>query len=410
MAVSKLAINGGKPVRKTLLPYGHQWLSDKDIEAVTKTLQSDWLTQGSKVDEFEAALADYVGAKYAVTFSNGTAALHGACFAAGLDNQLLTEGITSAITFAASANCIEYFNNIAVLADIDKDTLNIDVTQIDKQLSGVTKIIIPVDFTGLPADLDSINILAELNECVVIEDASHALGATYKGCKVGSISDMTVFSFHPVKIITTGEGGAVTTNNPEFYERLKLFRTHGITKDVSKFVNKNEGGWYHEMQELGYNYRLTDFQCALGLSQLQRIDLFLELRKEIVEQYDSAFRDMPELTIPKIDYPDRTSAWHLYVIQLNLDKLKVGRREIYDALRAEGIGVQVHYIPVHCHPYYQGLGYKKGDYPVAEAYYERCLSLPLFPKMNEKDVSDVIQAVNKVLDFYRKGDWYAIKV
>jgi UDP-4-amino-4,6-dideoxy-N-acetyl-beta-L-altrosamine transaminase len=408
--MTKLAINGGKPVRKTLLPYGHQWLSDKDIEAVTRTLQSDWLTQGSKVDEFEDAIADYVGAKYAVTFSNGTAALHGACFAAGLNNQLLTEGITSAITFAASANCIEYFNNIAVLADIDKDTLNIDIKQIEKQLTGATRVIIPVDFTGLPADLDSINIVAEQNECVVIEDASHALGATYKGRKVGSISDMTVFSFHPVKIITTGEGGAVTTNNPEFYERLKLFRTHGITKDSRKFVNESHGDWYHEMQELGYNYRLTDFQCALGLSQLQRIDLFLELRKEIVEQYDSAFRDMPELTIPKIDYPDRTSAWHLYVIQLNLDKLKVGRREIYDALRAEGIGVQVHYIPVHYHPYYQGLGYKKGDYPVAEAYYERCLSLPLFPKMNEKDVSDVIQAVNKVLDFYRKGDWYAIKV
>ena len=406
--MTKLAIQGGKPVRDTLLPYGHQWLSNKDIEAVTKTLQSDWLTQGSKVDEFEQALADYVGAKYAVTFSNGTAAIHGACFAAGLDGQLLTEGITSAITFAASANCIEYFDNVAIFADINKDTLNIDINQID--ISGNTKVIIPVDFTGLPADLDSINIVAEQNECVVIEDASHALGATYKGRKVGSISDMTVFSFHPVKIITTGEGGAVTTNNPEFYERLKLFRTHGITKDSRKFVNESHGGWYHEMQELGYNYRLTDFQCALGLSQLQRIDLFLELRKEIVEQYDSAFRDMPELTIPKIDYPDRTSAWHLYVIQLNLDKLKVGRREIYDALRAEGIGVQVHYIPVHYHPYYQQLGYKKGDYPVAEAYYERCLSLPLFPKMNEKDVSDVIQAVNKVLDFYRKGDWYAIKV
>jgi len=399
--MTKLAIQGGKPVRDTLLPYGHQWLSNKDIEAVTKTLQSDWLTQGSKVDEFEQALADYVGAKYAVTFSNGTAAIHGACFAAGLDGQLLTEGITSAITFAASANCIEYFDNVAIFADINKDTLNIDINQID--ISGNTKVIIPVDFTGLPADLDSINIVAEQNECVVIEDASHALGATYKGRKVGSISDMTVFSFHPVKIITTGEGGAVTTNNPEFYERLKLFRTHGITKDSRKFVNESHGGWYHEMQELGYNYRLTDFQCALGLSQLQRIDLFLELRKEIVEQYDSAFRDMPELTIPKIDYPDRTSAWHLYVIQLNLDKLKVGRREIYDALRAEGIGVQVHYIPVHYHPYYQQLGYKKGDYPVAEAYYERCLSLPIFPKMNEKDVSDVIQAVNKVLDFYRKG-------
>ena len=403
--MSKLAINGGKPVRKTLLPYGHQWLSDKDIEAVTRTLQSDWLTQGSKVDEFEDALADYVGAKYAVTFSNGTAALHGACFAGRVD---LFGILTTPITFVASSNCALYLDKEQYIqfADINKDSLNIDVDKIAKIFADPQDFdaIIPVDFTGLPCDLDEIKILATGNECVVIEDASHALGATYKGHKVGSISDMTVFSFHPVKIITTGEGGAVTTNNPEFYERLKLFRTHGITKDVSKFVNKNEGGWYHEMQELGYNYRLTDFQCALGLSQLQRIDSFLAMRRDIVREYNDAFRFVDEIERPTMLYPDRTSAWHLYVIQLNLDKLKVGRREIYDALRAENIGVQVHYIPVHYHPYYQGLGYRKGDYPVAEAYYEKCLSLPLFPKMTDRDVSDVIQAVTKVLDFYRKGE------
>ena len=403
--MTKLAIQGGKPVRDTLLPYGHQWLSNKDIEAVTKTLQSDWPTQGSKVDEFEDALADYVGAKYAVTFSNGTAALHGACFAGRVD---LFGILTTPITFVASSNCALYLDKEQYIqfADINKDSLNIDVDKIAKIFADPQDFdaIIPVDFTGLPCDLDEIKILATGNECVVIEDASHALGATYKGRKVGSISDMTVFSFHPVKIITTGEGGAVTTNNPEFYERLKLFRTHGITKDVSKFVNKNEGDWYHEMQELGYNYRLTDFQCALGLSQLQRIDSFLAIRRDIVREYNDAFRFVDEIERPTMLYPDRTSAWHLYVIQLNLDKLKVGRREIYDALRAEGIGVQVHYIPVHYHPYYQGLGYKKGDYPVAEAYYEKCLSLPLFPKMTDRDVSDVIQAVTKVLDFYRKGE------
>jgi perosamine synthetase len=409
MNKNKLAINGGKPVRDTLLPYGHQWLSPNDIEAVTKTLQSDWLTQGSKVDEFEQALADYVGAKYAVTFASGTAALHGACFAADVNDMYgIDEGITSTLTFSASANCIEYQKGIAVLADIDKDTLNIDFEQIYKHFSSKVKVIIPIDFTGLPCELDEIMTYAHLpsrkNHAVVIEDASHALGATYKGRRVGSISDMTVFSFHPVKIITTGEGGAVTTDNPEYYERLKLFRSHGITKDPDRLINKNEGGWYYEMQELGYNYRLTDFQCALGLSQLERIDMFLKLRRDIVEQYDSAFRDIAELTIPKIDYPDRTSAWHLYVIQLNLDKLKVGRREIYDALRAENIGVQIHYIPVHYQPYYQQLGYKRGDYPVAEAYYERCLTLPLFPKMNENDVGDVVEAVGKVIDFYRKGD------
>jgi perosamine synthetase len=403
MNKNKLAINGGKPVRDTLLPYGHQWLSSKDIEAVTKTLQSDWLTQGSKVDEFEQALADYVGAKYAVTFSSGTAALHGACFAGRVD---LFGILSTPITFVASTNCGLYLDKECFIdfADIDKDTLNIDTGKIAIKFANYQDFdaVIPVDFTGLPCDLDDINELAHEGDAIVIEDASHALGATYKNRKVGSISDMTVFSFHPVKIITTGEGGAVTTDNAEYYERLKMFRSHGIVKDPD--IHWNKGGWYYEMTELGYNYRLTDFQCALGLSQLQRIDMFLELRRDIVKQYDSAFHDIAELTIPKIDYPDRTSAWHLYVIQLNLDKLKVGRREIYDALRAENIGVQVHYIPVHYQPYYQNLGYKKGDYPVAEQYYERCLSLPLFPRMNENDVGDVVEAVGKVIDFYRKGD------
>jgi UDP-4-amino-4,6-dideoxy-N-acetyl-beta-L-altrosamine transaminase len=401
MNKNKLAINGGTPVRKTLLPYGHQWISITDIEAVSQSLMYNYITQGELVDQFEQAIADYVGAKYAVVFSNGTSALYGAVFASGIDREYLSEGITTAITFVASANCIEYQDNIAVLADINKDTLNIDVNEIEKHLSGATKVIIPVDFTGLPCDLDEIKELAFWKEAIVIEDASHALGATYKGRKIGSISDMTIFSFHPVKIITTGEGGCVTTDNPEFYERLKLFRTHGITKDVSKLVNKNEGGWYYEMTDLGYNYRLTDFQCALGLSQLAKIDMFLQLRRDIVGRYDNAFRNITELTIPRPTYPDRQSAWHLYVIQLNLDKLKVGRREIYDALRAEGIGVQVHYIPVHYQPYYQQLGYKKGDYPIAEQYYNRCLSLPLFPKMTDRDVDDVIEAVDKVIEEYR---------
>jgi UDP-4-amino-4,6-dideoxy-N-acetyl-beta-L-altrosamine transaminase len=395
----ELAINGGKPIRDKLLPYGHQWIDEEDIKAVIEVLRSDWITQGPKVAEFEKEFAKYVGAHYAVAVNSGTAALHAACFAVQIEKG--DEAITTPITFAASANCVLYQGGIPVFADIDADTLNIDPEEIKKKINHKTKALIPVDFTGLPVDLEEIQEIARENNLVIIEDASHALGATYKDNKIGSISDMTIFSFHPVKHITTGEGGMITTNNKEYYERLKLFRTHGITKDKDKLLNY-DGPWYYEMQELGYNYRLTDFQCALGLSQLKKIDRIIQCRREIVKKYDCEFKDVPEIKIPQINPLDSNPAWHIYMIQLNLEKLKVGRKEIFEALRAENIGVNVHYIPVHLQPYYQKrFGYHLGDFPKAENYYSRAITLPIFPKMSDKDIDDVVAAVKKVINYYK---------
>ncbi len=395
----ELAINGGKPVRDKLLPYGHQWIDEEDIKAVLEVLRSDWITQGPKVAEFEKEFAKYVGARYAVAVNSGTAALHAACFAAQIEKG--DEVITTPITFAASANCVLYQGGTPVFADIKEDTLNIDPEEIKKKINQKTKALIPVDFTGLPVDLEEIQEIARKYNLIIIEDASHALGATYKGSKIGSISDMTVFSFHPVKHITTGEGGMITTNNEKYYERLKLFRTHGITKDKHR-MSKCDGPWYYEMQELGYNYRLTDFQCALGLSQLKKIDRIIQQRREIIKKYNSEFKDISEIKIPQINPIDFNPAWHIYIIQLNLERLKVGRREVFEALRAENIGVNVHYIPVHLQPYYQKrFGYHKGDFPKAENYYPRAITLPVFPKMSEKDIDDVVKAVKKVINYYK---------
>jgi len=382
-----------------MIPYGRQWIDEEDIKAVTEVLRSDWITQGPKVAEFEENFARYVRAKYAVAVSSGTAALHSACFAAGITKG--DEVITTPITFVASANCVIYQGGVPVFADIDKDTLNIDPKEVKKKITPKTKAIIPVDFTGLPADLAAIQKIAKDNNLIVIEDACHALGATYKGSKIGSISDMTVFSFHPVKHITTGEGGMVTTNSRKYYERLKLFRTHGITKDTDANLSCP---WYYEMRELGYNYRITDFQCALGLSQLKKIDKSIERRKGIAYGYHNGFRIMPEVTVPIYYTGKSDSAWHLYVIQLNLERLKVGRMEVFEALRTENIGVNVHYIPVHLQPYYQRrFNYKSGDFPNAENYYERAITLPIFPKMSDKDIDDVIKAVKEVINYYIGG-------
>ncbi len=398
--IQEIAINGGKPVRDKLLPYGHQWIDEEDIKEVSEVLRSDWITQGPKVAEFEEEFARYVGAKYAVAVSSGTAALHAACFAAQIEKG--DEVITTPITFAASANFVIYQGGTPIFADIDKNTLNIDPEEIKKKITKKTKALIPVDFTGLPVDLEKILQIAKDNNLVIIEDASHALGSIYKNSKIGSVSDMSIFSFHPVKHITTGEGGMVTTNNKEYYERLKLFRTHGITKDKDK-LSKYDGPWYYEMQELGYNYRLTDFQCALGLSQLKKIDKIIQHRREIAKKYNSEFKDMLEIKIPQINPADSNPAWHIYMIQLNLERLKVDRREIFEALRAENIGVNVHYIPIHLQPYYQKrFGYHPGDFPKAENYYSRAITLPIFPKMSEKDINDVIKAVKKVIEYYKK--------
>ena len=383
------------------LPYGHQWIDDRDIEQVIKVLESSWITQGPKVDEFERTLAEFVGARYVVVFNSGTASLHAACFAAGVKKG--DEAITTPISFVATGNCVLYLGAKPVFADIKEDTYNINPEEIKKKVTSRTKVILPVDFAGHPVDLKEIHRIAKENNLLIIEDACHALGAEYKNEKIGSCrySDMTVFSFHTMKQITTGEGGAVTTNNKDFYDRLILFRNHGITKNPARFIDKDEGPWYYEMQNLGFNYRITDFQCALGISQLKKLDKFIERRKEIVQMYNEAFEKMEEIIIPQ-EKPDVKSAWHLYVIRLKLDEIGKSRREIFEALRKENIGVQVHYIPVYYHPYYQKLGYQKGICPVAEKYYEEAITLPLFPKMKNSDVIRVINKVKKQVAYSRK--------
>jgi perosamine synthetase len=386
------------PIRRDYLPYGRQWIEDDDIKAVVQVLEGDFLTTGPYIREFEEAVAEYVEADYAVTFSNGTAALHAACFAAGITRG--TEVITSPMTFAASSNCVLYQGGKPVFVDIDSQTYNIDPSQIERKITKNTKAIIPIDFTGQPAEIDQIRKVAKDHSLVVIEDAAHALGATYKGKKVGSISDMTMFSFHPVKHITSGEGGIITTNNRDYYELLLQFRSHGITREVDK-MKTPQGPWYYEMQSLGYNYRMTDIQAALGLSQLKKIDRYVELRKKYAEMYNQAFGDMEQIQTP-YQSTGGISSWHLYVIRLRLEKFKVGRKEIFEALLGENIGVNVHYIPVYLHPYYQELGYKRGLCPIAEEVYEETISLPLFPKMVEKDVHDVIKGVKKVLNKYSR--------
>lgn len=387
-----------KPIREHYLPYGRQWIDDDDIHAVVNVLKGDYLTTGPYVSDFEQAVAKYVGATYAVSFSNGTAALHAACFAAGITNG--DEVITSPMTFAASANCVLYQGGKPVFADISEKTYNIDPIDIEKKISDKTKAIIPVHFTGQPAPLDEIRAIANKHNLIIIEDAAHALGATYKGQMIGSISDMTMFSFHPVKHITTGEGGMITTNNKDYYEKLLQFRSHGITRDPNKLTD-HHGPWYYEMQFLGYNYRLTDIQAALGTSQLKKINSFVQQRKKIVEMYNEAFMEIPQINIP-CQNPDAESSWHLYIIRLKKDLLKGTRKELFESLQSQNIGVNVHYIPVYLLPFYQQLGYPKGLCPNAEKLYEDMITLPLFPKMDELDVGDVISAVKEVVSFYTK--------
>jgi len=376
---------------KRTIPYGHQWIDDDDIKKVVKVLKSDWITQGLTVEKFEQAIAKYSGAKYAVAVSSGTVALHSAYAVAGIASG--DEVITSPLTFVATANSIVYCGGKPIFVDIDKDTLNIDPKRIEKKITKKTKAIATVDFAAQPCDYDEILKIAKKYKLLVIEDASHALGSEYKRRKIGSLADMTIFSFHPVKAITTGEGGMIVTNNKEFYEKLRIFRHHGIVKKPQK------GGWYYEIEEIGYNYRLTDFQCALGLNQMKKINKFIKRRRQIVDKYNEAFKDVEEIIIPaERNYVK--SAWHIYVIQLCLGKLKVGRRKIFEELRKNGLGVQVHYIPLHLQPFYRKkFSYKKGDFPIAEKYYERAITLPLFPKMKDKDIEQVVFAVKQIINF-----------
>lgn len=396
--MNKLAINGGTPIRDTYLAYGKQKIDEDDINSVVKVLKGDYLTTGPIVSEFENSVAKYVGTKYAVAVSNGTAALHMACYAAGISKG--DEVLVPAITFAASSNCVLYCGGKPVFIDIDPKSYNIDINKIKEKITDKTKAIIPVDFAGQSVDMDSILKIAEEYNLIVIEDAAHALGSEYKNEKVGSKAHMTEFSFHPVKPITTGEGGVVVTNSKELYEKMILFRSHGITRN-SDLMIENQGPWYYEQIDLGYNYRLTDIQSALGLSQIKKLDDFILKRREIVNKYNEAFKDLKEIVTP-FENEYSKSGHHIYVLLLNLDKLKCGRKEIFEALQAENIGVNVHYLPVYLHPYYKKLGYKKGECPVAEDIYNRMITIPLFPSMSDKDIKDVIEAVKKVLNYYRK--------
>jgi len=374
-----------------MIPYGRQAIDDDDVEAVVDVLRSDWLTTGPKVGEFEETFARVVGAKHAVAVSNGTAALHAAAYAAGIHEK--SEAIVPPMTFAASANCIRYQNGTVKLADVRPGTLLLDPQRVLDAATDRTRAIVAVDYTGQPADLDELHAIAGERGWILIEDAAHALGATYRGRPVGSIADLTTFSLHPVKQITTGEGGVVTTNDDALAARLRLFRNHGISSDHRQ--REQQGSWFYEMLDLGYNYRLTDFQCALGLSQLKRLARWVDRRRQIAGTYDAAFKDLPleTLTIEN----DRQSSWHLFVVMLRLELLRTDRATIFRELREHGLGVNVHYIPVHYHPYYQRLGWKRGGFPVAEAAYERLLTLPLFPAMTDADVARVIDVVSTTL-------------
>ena len=388
-----LAIHGGPPVREALLPYGRQTLTETDVAAATEVLRSDWLTTGPKVADFEEAIADYVDARHAVSFSSGTAALHAAVLAAGLKPG--DEAITTPLTFCATANAALYGGGTPVFADVRDETLMIDPKEVERRITPRTKVLLPVDYAGQPADLDALLALADRHELIVIEDAAHALGAKYRSRMVGSISHMSVFSFHAVKHLTTGEGGMVTTNNGEFVQRLREVRNHGIDSDAR--ARQADGQWHYEMTTLGFNYRLTDIACALGLAQLPRLPANLARRRAIAARYEKALATISSLALP-IVAADVTSAWHLYPVRVDAS---LDRAEVFDALRAEGLGVNVHYIPVHLHPYYRSrFGYRGGEFPIAETAYGRLISLPMFHGMTDEDVDDVILAVEKVMNYF----------
>ena len=397
--MEELAINGGKPVRKKPIYYGHQYIDENDIKAVENVLESDFLTCGPEIEKLEKKLCELTGAKYAVLVSNGTAALHIACLAAGIGKG--DEVITTPITFAASANCVLYCGGTPVFSDIDEATYNISPKEIENKITCKTKAVIGVDFTGQAVNHDEIRKICERNDLCYIEDGAHSIGTLYKGQAVGNIADMTTFSFHPVKTVTGGEGGAVLTNNEDYYRKLLLYRSHGITRDTQLMENTNEGNWYYEQVELGFNYRMTDIQAALINSQLDKLEKFKVRRKEIVKKYDKAFSDVPEIIVQK-ELEDSDTARHLYLLQLDLEKLNVGRKEIFEALGAEGVKCNVHYIPVYYFPYYRKKGYEKGLCPKAERLYERLITIPLYYSMSDQDVEDVIESVRKVITYYRK--------
>ncbi|MCD7836951.1 MAG: UDP-4-amino-4,6-dideoxy-N-acetyl-beta-L-altrosamine transaminase [Lachnospiraceae bacterium] len=399
--MEKLAIFGGKPARDKAISYGRQCIEQDDIEAVVDTLKSDYLTCGPKINELENKLCEVTGAKYAVAVSSGTAALHIAAMAAGFGEG--DEVIVSSITFAASSNCVLYCGAKPVFADIRHDTYNIEPASIRSLITPKTKGVIAVDFTGQAVESDEIRAICREYGLIFIEDAAHAIGTKYRGQPVGSIADMTCFSFHPVKTVTAGEGGAVTTNDEKTYRRLLRLRSHGITRHQDEMVHPSDAGWYNEQVELGYNYRMTDIQAALLISQLGKLDRFSGRRHQIVQMYDEAFSNIPEIIVQK-EIPESDTTRHLYILCLNTERLSCDRRQFFDAMTAENVCPQVHYLPVYMHSYYEKLGYVKGSCPNAEKYYNESMSLPLYYSMTDKDVEDVICAVKKVVDYYKIKD------
>ena len=397
--MQKPAIAGGTPVRDTKLYYGHQYLDEADVQAVVDVLRSDYLTCGPKITELEQKLCELTGAKYAVVCSNDTAALHIACMAAGVSDG--DEVITTPITFLASANCALYCGAKPVFADIDEKTYNMDPKAMEQAIAPKTKAVVAVDYTGQVVDLDAIMEICHRNNIVVIEDAAHSIGTKYKGKPVGSIADMTTFSFHPVKTVTSGEGGAVLTDNEELYRKLLLHRSHGMTREQSQMTRESEGGWYYQMIDMGYNYRMTDMQAALLISQLDKLPMFSARRKEIVARYNEAFAKLPELVVQE-ELESSDSTRHLYILRINPEKLSIDRKQFFDAMAAENIMCNVHYIPIYLQPYYEKLGYKPGLCPRAEKLYQEMMSLPLYYAMSDQDVEDVIAAVRKIVDYYRR--------
>lgn len=395
--MEKPAIEGGTPVRETKIFYGHQYIDDADIQAVVDVLKSDYLTCGPKIGELEQKLCEVTGAKYAVVCSNGTAALHIAAMAAGVGEG--DEVITTPITFAASANCALYCGARPVFADIDPETYNIDPAKVEAAITPRTKAVVAVDYTGQSVPLDPLRKICREHGLFLIEDGAHVIGTKYKGQPNGSLSDMTTLSFHPVKTVTGGEGGAVLTNDETLYRKLVLYRAHGITRDPSLMEHEPDGPWYYEMIDLGYNYRMTDMQAALIISQLDKLERFSARRKEIVAKYNEAFAKLPQIVVQK-EIPESDTTRHLYILRLDPDRLKIDRKRFFEALAAENVCCNVHYIPTYYFPYYEKLGYKRGLCPNAEKLYAEIISLPLYYAMSDEDVESVIEAVTKIAEFY----------
>lgn len=375
------------------IPYGRQNIDEDDIQAVVDVLRSRMITQGPVIEEFEKMMARYCGVRFAVAFNSGTSALHGAMYAAGVRPG--EEVITSPITFVASANAALYVGAKPVFADMDINSYCIDIAKVEAAITSKTRAIVPVDYAGYPVDIKHLREIADRYHLVIIEDAAHALGAGRNGLPVGCEADMTMFSFHPVKHITTGEGGMIVTNNYEYYRRLKQFVSHGIAKD-GKLVYESPGPWYYEMQDIGYNYRITDIQCALGLSQLKKLEKFLIERRRIAHFYDEAFKDIEEIKTPALANASDAHAYHLYPILLDR---RIDRKHFFNYMRDHRILVQVHYLPVHLQPYYRSnFGYQDGDFPVAEDFYQREVSLPIYPGLGHEEQLDVIELVKKARD------------